>query len=152
VKANITERFHDSYIPVTECGCWLWTKTTYGRGYGCMFLTKTGGPRNMKAHRFSWELHNGPIPDGLHVLHKCDVRTCVNPDHLFLGTNQDNIDDRVKKGRSNNGQQNKTHCPQGHPYSGNNLRINVQGARTCKTCMNNHSKIYKAKKKLLSEN
>lgn len=95
---SIVDRFHNSYEPVTECGCWLWTKATYGRGYGSMFLTKTGGPRTIKAHRFSWELHNGPIPDGLHVLHKCDVRTCVNPDHLYLGDNTQNIKDRMERG------------------------------------------------------
>lgn len=71
--------------------CWLWTGTTI-RGYGS--FNKHG-----YAHRFSWELHNGQILNGLHVLHKCDVRACVRPEHLFLGTNYDNIRDKCAKGR-----------------------------------------------------
>lgn len=80
-------------------GCWLWTGGQKGRrgdqpSYGAFGIYyKTVG-----AHCFSWELHNGPIPEGLWVLHKCDVKPCVRPDHLFLGTNQDNCLDAVRKG------------------------------------------------------
>ena len=52
-----------------------------------------------RAHRYSWEIHKGPIPDGLFVLHRCDVPACVNPSHLFLGNNQENVDDMMNKGR-----------------------------------------------------
>jgi len=83
--------------PVTESGCWLWTGTLDGRGgYG-----KIGNPQHVKAHRVSWELFRGPIPDGMCILHKCDIRCCVNPDHLFVGTYQDNVVDMHKKGRHN---------------------------------------------------
>lgn len=77
--------------------CWLWTGPTYGIGYGQFSLTRT---KNVGAHRYSWELANGPIPAGMLVLHRCDVPACVNPDHLFLGTEQDNSNDMRDKGRA----------------------------------------------------
>lgn len=92
----IAERFADKFIPEPMSGCWLWTGAVQPEtGYGA--LNRVGGV--VGAHRLSWELHRGPIPYGLHVLHKCDIRSCVNPDHLFLGTNKDNIDDMKRKGR-----------------------------------------------------
>lgn len=101
---DIISRFHESYQPVPESGCWLWDKATWGRGYGSFFVTKKRPrPWNDKAHRASWVIHNGPIPDGMHVLHKCDVPCCVNPDHLMLGTNADNINDRLSKNRPKTG-------------------------------------------------
>jgi hypothetical protein len=92
--------FEASYIPEPNSGCWLWTRATEVSGYGSITVgrgpTKNG---NEKAHRFSWRLHKGEIPAGMQVLHRCDVRSCVNPDHLFLGTPKDNYDDMVAKGR-----------------------------------------------------
>ena len=82
--------------------CWLWsTPTMDGGGYGMFFVGPSRRkPRwSLKAHRLSWTLANGQIPDGLHVLHHCDVRACCNPAHLFLGTNADNVKDKINKGR-----------------------------------------------------
>lgn len=76
--------------------CWLWLGNK-SSGYG---RAKYQGTKWM-AHRLSWVLANGPITGGLLVLHKCDVRACVRPSHLFLGTQQNNIDDMFKKGRAN---------------------------------------------------
>jgi len=75
--------------------CWEWTASLV-QGYGSF--------GKGHAHRFSWELHNGAIPVGLWVLHKCDNRSCVNPDHLFLGTCQDNVDDLWAKDRGARGE------------------------------------------------
>ena len=78
----------------TSDGCWEWTAGTTS-GYGLMYIHG----RPVKAHRLSWMLHNGPIPDGLFVCHHCDTPRCIRPDHLFLGTAADNCHDRDRKGR-----------------------------------------------------
>jgi hypothetical protein len=80
--------------------CWIWTGCVDVTGYGVVGVNAYP----MKSHRFSWVITNGPVPDGLFVLHKCDNRVCVNPDHLFLGTHQDNMADRDKKGRQIHGE------------------------------------------------
>jgi hypothetical protein len=86
--------FYERVIPVTESGCWLWVgKVSNVRcgGYGVY--------NGYTMHRFSYELHNGDIPKGLCVCHKCDVPSCVNPSHLFLGTHKENMKDMQDKGR-----------------------------------------------------
>jgi hypothetical protein len=79
--------------------CWPWQAGTFQFGHG---LLRDQG-RLRKAHRISWELHFGEIPDGLCVCHRCDNPPCVNPSHLFLGTQRDNIADRDQKGRTARG-------------------------------------------------
>jgi hypothetical protein len=80
-----------------ETGCWLWTGYRMPDGYGQIARPQNGGRE--RTHRYSWEIHNGPIPAGIHVLHRCDNPPCCNPAHLFLGTNVDNVADKVAKGR-----------------------------------------------------
>jgi hypothetical protein len=84
-------------MPVTESGCIIWMGSVSDNGYGS--LRRKG--KHMAAHRAVWIQHFGPIPDGQWVLHRCDVRCCVNPDHLFLGTRTDNVRDMVSKNRHN---------------------------------------------------
>lgn len=91
------DRFNAKFTPVPESGCWLWTAgIAGGTGYGT-FMFSPGRP--MGAHRASWILHRGEIPDGLDVRHKCDTRSCVNPDHLITGTRKENMRDMVERGR-----------------------------------------------------
>ncbi len=110
--------------------CWGWTGTKHQFGYGS-FSFKS---KKINAHRFSYIVHCGPIPNGMCVLHKCDIPECVNPDHLFLGTQKDNMEDMASKGRKGKNQNDgKTHCIEGHSLSGDNLRI-FKGKRSCKKC------------------
>lgn len=88
--------FEESYVPEALTGCWLWVRSVMRlTGYGYMTKASTG---ERLAHRWSWKIHRGD-PGTMMVLHRCDNRTCVNPDHLFLGTAGDNARDRVSKDR-----------------------------------------------------
>jgi hypothetical protein len=118
--------------------CWEWTAGTNDDGYG---VIKVDG-RDTGAHRIAWVLiaRRGPVPDGMVVMHSCDNPPCVNPAHLSLGTVADNNADRHAKGRTvmpTNGPdfwRAKTHCPQNHPYDGDNVRYRKDGRRRCAAC------------------
>lgn len=93
----IRDAFDDAYVPEPNSGCWVWTRSLDTEGYGQLNV----GARKLKlAHRFSYERMNGPLQPGENVLHRCDVRCCVNPDHLFIGTKKDNAVDMARKGRA----------------------------------------------------
>jgi hypothetical protein len=101
---RLEERF---WMKVNRSGsCWLWTAGTTVFGYGQFFIDG----RLEGAHRVSWRLHFGNIPDDLCVLHRCDVPACVNPAHLFLGTKSDNARDSVAKGRWGNAEEDRMRC------------------------------------------
>lgn len=95
-RASATTRLAAQFAPIPECGCSIWTGPLNRNGYGKMFHCGRAAP----AHRVAWELAHGPIPQGLFVCHRCDVRCCINVNHLFLGTARDNYDDMRRKGRS----------------------------------------------------
>jgi hypothetical protein len=99
---NIYDRFEEKMDVDPATGCWIWNANKYRDGYGQIKFC--GKP--VRAHRLAWELYFGPVPRNMQVLHQCDVPLCVNPAHLFLGTHQDNMRDKVKKGRQAKGEQN----------------------------------------------
>lgn len=127
----LIKRFNEGFKE--EDGCWNWIWNTID-GYGRTLVKD----KSLLAHRVSYELHIGEIPDGIYVLHKCDNPGCVNPDHLFLGTNTDNMRDMVNKSRHFG--QKKTHCKSGHEFNEENTIVNKYGHRNCRICMRKATK------------
>jgi hypothetical protein len=124
--------------------CWEWTAAKTTAQYGAFMKVKGV---QILAHRFSYELTHGDIGDRkLFVCHRCDNPACVNPAHLFLGSHQQNVDDKMSKGRHYCTL--KTECKLGHPLSGDNLYVS-QGKRSCKQCKLERGKL-RYKKQLAS--
>lgn len=108
-------------------GCWLWTGERTAHGYGRVWVSRKDRPQ---AHRFSYELHYGPIPDGLHVCHHCDTPLCIRPDHLFLGTDADNMQDAAAKGRVPHGESHwTTRTPEKAPRGERNGQAKLMPAQ-----------------------
>lgn len=123
----IEDRFWAKVNKADEC--WEWTGSRVWNGYGQFRNGKV-----VYAHRYAYELWFGPIPDGLLVCHVCDNRSCVRPEHLFLGDYQDNAQDASKKGRTRNGNVYKTHCKRGHELNLSNTYVDPSGRRRCRAC------------------
>lgn len=111
--------------------CWPWVTADGTDRYGTFWLEGEA----VGAHRAAWILLVGPIPDGLHVLHRCDAPPCCNPSHLFLGTRSDNMADAFEKGRlpipDNGG---RATCPRGHAFTEANTYRRKRGTRECRAC------------------
>lgn len=122
-------------------GCWLWTGSKTKLGYGMFSIDWRSNSRAM-AHRWAWENANGPIPDGLQLDHLCRNPSCVRPEHLEPVTAAENIRRGLAPALSGKYQLRKTHCPQGHPYAGDNL-VRSGNRRVCRICRNaNNRKHY----------
>jgi hypothetical protein len=126
-------------VQKTEAGCWLWTGCTNHAGYG-LFALRHG--KLAIAHRYAWTLDGRAIACGMNLCHSCDNPACVNPAHLWLGTQQENIRDCVAKGRHFHAS--KTHCPQGHEYTPENTSV-FRGGRRCRACRLDWGRAYSAR-------
>lgn len=127
-----SEEFRFWFRVDKSADCWTWTAAR-GAGkfdYGYFW---TDSKKLVKAHRYSYALANGPIPEGMVICHRCDNPPCVRPDHLFLGTQKDNIRDMDAKGRGRR-MAKRTHCPKGHPYDEANTALRKDGAQACRAC------------------
>lgn len=114
-------------------GCWLWLGSLDGCGYGMVYIGGRGATRTGRAHRVSYTLAYGPIPDGLTLDHLCRVRSCINPDHLEAVTARENILRGIGMG-ANHARQ--THCKRGHELSVENIyrQPSDPRGRRCRAC------------------
>lgn len=150
MRPTVRERI-ENRIKKDPSGCWLWTGCIIdgtNNGYGQVSVS---GKMKL-VHRAYWEIINGPIPEGLFVLHTCDNPPCINPGHLFLGAHTDNMQDMIKKGRKSKvvWNTNVMKCKHGHQFDEKNTRITIEKGKTrraCRTCVNINSYRYRAKRK-----
>jgi hypothetical protein len=118
-------RFARHYAVNSQTQCWEWTGAKDKAGYALFNVTHDGKPV-ARAHRFSFLLANGYLPEaGRDIDHKCNVRHCVNPDHLQDVTHAENMENRS---------QNQTRCARGHEFDEQNTAVNSRGDRVCKKC------------------
>lgn len=146
---NSEERFWAKVNKAEANQCWEWTGAKNSKGYGTLQVNTI----KWLAHRYSYTISKGEIPKGLLIMHSCDNRKCVNPEHLSAGTQVDNMLDCTSKGRHH--EQRRTHCPQGHEYTPENTMLKNQNRaksmgkyRACKECNRVYQRAYNRKSAL----
>lgn len=139
---TLRERLESKIIRIPESGCWIWMGTLTREGYAKISVKC----RCDLGHRVSYREFKGPIPEGLHLDHLCRVRCCINPAHLEVVTPRENNMRGSGFGAKN---AKKTHCPQGHPLSGDNLYVPPVRQRVCRECVRASGRRHRARKKLI---
>lgn len=129
--------------PIPISGCWIWSGALNTRGYG---HCHPDGKQAM-AHRLSYEIFVGALKEDELVLHRCDIRCCVNPHHLYAGSQVDNMRDMHTRGRAVSSRGSRTHCVAGHEYSPENTKILKDKSRLCLICRSTYQRLRRAKKK-----
>jgi len=148
--ASYEERFFQK-VDKTD-SCWIWKGALSSKGYGSFSFNR----KTTLAHRYSFLIHKGPIPDGAVICHTCDIPSCVNPEHLWAGTNSENTRDMFNKGREPISCKEQTHCRRGHSFDEFGVLVYTKKTgrqigkqwRTCKECkrINDASRLKKNKK------
>lgn len=144
--SNTEKRFWEKVGPITDEGCWSWIGSKTKNNRGTFWLNG----RMVTAPRASLELFFGITLDNNFACHHCDNENCVNPSHIFVGDNKQNLIDASNKGRLHH--QQKTHCINGHPLSGENIRKRrIGNGRVCKLCMKTYRSVYKLRRRVGKE-
>jgi hypothetical protein len=141
ISPRLITRFERKFIPEPNSGCWLWTDAVTAKGYGRILV----GNKSRIASRVSHYIYKGTIPTGLLVCHTCDTPSCVNPDHLWLGSAADNMKDCSDKGRFSN--QRVNYCKSGHTFDDENTYRQSNGGRGCRICQRASVRKHRAKAK-----
>lgn len=130
IPAHVVHRFWSSVVKSE--GCWEW-QGAKSKGYGVLVYSLLGVRQRWKCHHFAVVLDGRTITPGMVVMHLCDNRACVRPDHLRVGTQSENIKDMWDKQRRVSENSSKTHCRHGHRFDGENLRMYAK-ERVCRAC------------------
>lgn len=138
LRSKDVERFWSRVAIGSADECWPWQRGVNQSGYGQISIEG----KQLGAHRVSYELHYGPIPTGLHILHTCDNPACVNPAHLCTGTHGDNVQDAIVKGRMTGRKRSDT-CKYGHPWTEENTYSWNGSHRACRTCQRERRRVAK---------
>lgn len=142
MSRSLRERWQAKTMPEPNSGCWFWMGAINNKGYGRIRVEG----KSLYAHRIGYELHHGPILDGLDIDHICSMPLCVNPDHLQAVTPKENQRRTFERGRGVRGKVRATHCLRGHPFDDGNV-YRYKTSRICIQCKRERLRQWRAKQR-----